>query len=331
MKENINIVEITAEMAAQVDIILRGGPRFEASCSLVSKGRKIGSKTAAVNACNEKQARLAIKRVMEARAGDGIGVKIISCTVNGQNATSEEVKAMNIHHNQQTQAEKKETKMESKTNEVKKIALIGETVNYIALAEALKAKGKKLLVGDAMNQNHLNALFRVKGGSFEGVMVQAYLAHRGETAAYSSEKLGFTPVTLSILSIMSGELRAQLMKEALTNKAFALIGNAPAPTTPAPEKKEKRKEVIKPQLSPAEVKKQVCYKLTELGYKMRDGQDVVAEINKFGSYAVQGLGMSEAEVNALIQKGVSDARERKGAIIPEKGDTISGNSGVGRP
>ena len=91
------IIEITNAMAETVGIILRGGPRFEANCTLVNKGHKIGSEIAAVCACNEKQARLAIKRVMEAQAGVGIGVKIVSCTVDGKEATAEEVIAMNTH------------------------------------------------------------------------------------------------------------------------------------------------------------------------------------------------------------------------------------------
>ena len=315
MKENTNIIEISAEMAETVGIILRGGPRFEANCTLVAKGRKVGSETVAVCACNEKQARLAIKRVMEAQVGTGIGVKITSCTVNGQEVTAEEVVAMNTHQQMadKAQAEKEEeVKMENK-NEIKKVALIGETVDYTALAEALKSNGKKLLVGDALNKEHLNALFRVKGGSFEGVMVQAYLAHRGEKAAYSSEKLGFTPVTLSILSSMSNELRAQFMKEALTNKAFALIGNAPAPT-PEPKNTEATEPKHEPQPVPAaevnteEVKARVSAKLVELGQELEAGKNVIAEINKFGSFAHQTLKMSEGDINALIQQGVDNVK-----------------------
>lgn len=309
-----NVIEITSAMAAEVGVILRGGPRFEAACTLVSKGRKIGSEIAAVCACNEKQARLAIKRVMEANVGEGIGVKITSCTVNGREVTAEEVVAMNTHQQMadKAQAEKEEeVKVENK-NEIKKVALVGETVDYAALAKVLKEKGKKLLVGDALNREHLNALFRVKGGSFEGVMVQAYLAHKGEKSVYSSEKLGFTPVTLSILSSMSGELRAQLMKEALTNKAFALIGNAPAPT-PEPKKTEPQptsKEQLAPttEVNTEEVKARVSAKLVELGQELESGKDVVAEINKFGSFAHQTLKMSEGDINALIQQGVDKVK-----------------------
>jgi len=312
-----NIIEITSAMAAEVGVILRGGPRFVANCTLVAKGRKVGNETVTVCACNEKQARLAIKRVMEDRVGEGIGVKIMSCTVNGQQIEAEEVAAMNTHQHAEMQ-EMEEKKMEN--NEIKKVALIGETVNYAALAEALKADGKKLLVGDAMNKNHLNALFRVKGGSFKGVMVQAYLAHKGEKAVYSSEKLGFTPVTLSILSSMSQELRAQFMKEALTNKAFTLIGNAPAPTPePAPKKAEQQQTSTKEQPTPAqpahaaevnteEVKARVSAKLIELGQELEAGKDVVAEINKFGSFAHQTLKMSEGDINALIQQGVDNVK-----------------------
>lgn len=319
MKENTNIIEISAEMAETVGVILRGGPRFEANCTLVAKGRKVGSETVAVCACNEKQARLAIKRVMEANVGTGIGVKITSCTVNGQEVTAEEVVAMNTHQQMadKVQAEKEEeVKMENK-NEIKKVALVGETVDYTALAGALKAEGKKLLVGDALNKEHLNALFRVKGGSFKNVMVQAYLAHKGETAPYTSEKLGFTPVTLSILSSMSQELRAQLMKEALTNKAFALIGNAPAPEpTPEPKKTEPQ-PTTEEQSTPAaevnteEVKSRVSAKLIELGQELEAGknvENVVAEINKFGSFAHQTLKMSEEDINALIQQGVDKVK-----------------------
>lgn len=313
MKKNINIIEITAEMAASVGVILRGGPRFEADCTLVNKGRKIGSEIAAVCACNEKQARLAIKRVMENHVGAGIGVKIVSCTVNGQEITAEEVVAMNTHQNQKQVVEEvktEETKMENR-NEIKKVALIGETVDYAALANALKAEGKKLLVGDALNKEHLNALFKVKGGSFENVMVQAYLAHKGETAAYSPEKLGFTPVTLSILSSMSNELRAQFMKEALTNKAFALIGNALAPT-PEPKKAEPQQTTTttKEQSAPTteEVRDRVSAKLIELGQELESGKNVVAEINKFGSFAHQTLKMSEGDINALIQQGVDKVK-----------------------
>lgn len=311
MKENTNI-EITAEMAAEVGVILRGGPRFEAACTLVSKGRKIGEEIAAVNACNEKQARLAIKRVMEAHAGEGIGVKIMSCTVNGQEVTAEEVVAMNTH--QQMAEKEEEVKVENK-NEIKKIALVGETVDYTALAETLKSNGKKLLVGDALNKEHLNALFRVKGGSFENVMVQAYLAHKGEKSVYSSEKLGFTPVTLSILSSMSNELRAQFMKEALTNKAFTLIGNAPTPT-PEPKKAEKAepqstKEQSVPTPATEEVKSRVSAKLVELGQELEAGKDVVAEINKFGSFAHQTLKMSEGDINALIQQGADKVKAER--------------------
>ena len=315
------IIEITNAMAAEVGVILRGGPRFVATCSLVSKGRKVGNETVAVCACNEKQARLAIKRVMEANVGEGIGVKITSCTVNGQEATAEEVAAMNTHQHAEVTEEMEETKMENKNeNEIKKIALVGKTVDYAALAKALKVEGKKLLVGDALNKEHLNALFRVKGGSFENVMVQAYLAHKGEKSVYSSEKLGFTPVTLSILSSMNGELRAQLMKEALTNKAFALIGNAPAPTPePAPKKAEQQQTSTKEQPAPAqpvptaevnteEIKARVSAKLVELGQELEAGKDVVAEINKFGSFAHQTLKMSEGDINALIQQGVDNVK-----------------------
>jgi hypothetical protein len=309
MKENINIIEITAEMAAEVGVILRGGPRFEADCTLVSKGRKVGNETVAVCACNEKQARLAIKRVMEAHVGVGIGVKIMSCTVNGQQIEAEEVIAMNTHQKQSEQvAKKEEAKMENK-NEIKKIALVGETVDYTALAEALKSNGKKLLVGDALNMEHLNALFRVKGGSFEGVMVQAYLAHKGEKSVYSSEKLGFTPMTLSVLSSMSGELRAQLMKEALVNKAFALIGNAPAPTPEPQQTTTTTKEQSAPTApTTEEVRDKVSAKLVELGQELELGKDVVAEINKFGSFAHQTLKMSEGDINALIQQGVDKVK-----------------------
>lgn len=303
------IIEITNAMAAEVGVILRGGPRFEADCTLVNKGRKIGSEIAAVCACNEKQARLAIKRVMENHVGAGIGVKIVSCTVNGQEITAEEVVAMNTHQNQKQVVEEvktEETKMENR-NEIKKVALIGETVDYAALANALKAEGKKLLVGDALNKEHLNALFRVKGGSFENVMVQAYLAHKGETAAYSPEKLGFTPVTLSILSSMSQELRAQLMKEALVNKAFVLIGNAPAPT-PEPAPQPTKEQPTSTVDNTEEVKARVSAKLVELGQELEAGKDVVAEINKFGSFAHQTLKMSEGDINALIQQGVDKVK-----------------------
>lgn len=310
MKKNINIIEITAEMAASVGVILRGGPRFEADCTLVNKGRKIGSEIAAVCACNEKQARLAIKRVMENHVGAGIGVKIVSCTVNGQEITAEEVVAMNTHQNQKQVVEEvktEETKMENR-NEIKKVALIGETVDYAALANALKAEGKKLLVGDALNKEHLNALFKVKGGSFENVMVQAYLAHKGETAAYSPEKLGFTPVTLSILSSMSNELRAQFMKEALVNKAFVLIGNAPAPEPKKTEPQPTKEQPTSTADNTEEVKARVSAKLVELGQELEAGKDVVAEINKFGSFAHQTLKMSEGDINALIQQGVDKVK-----------------------
>lgn len=300
------IIEITNAMAAEVGVILRGGPRFEADCTLVSKGRKIGSETVAVCACNEKQARLAIKRVMEARVGEGIGVKIVSCTVNGQQIEAEEVMAMNTHQKDQAVTQKEEKKMNE--NEIKKVALVGETVDYAALAKALKEKGKKLLVGDALNKEHLNALFRVKGGSFEGVMVQAYLAHKGEKSVYSSEKLGFTPVTLSILSSMSGELRAQLMKEALTNKAFALIGNAPAPEPKKTEPQPTKEQPTPTADNTEEVKARVSAKLVELGQELEAGKDVVAEINKFGSFAHQTLKMSEGDINALIQQGVDKVK-----------------------
>lgn len=308
MKENTNI-EITAEMAAEVGVILRGGPRFVANCTLVSKGRKVGNETVAVCACNEKQARLAIKRVMETNVGAGIGVKIMSCTVNGQQIEAKEVAAMNTHQHEDKVQKMEEKKMENKTNEIKKIALVGETVDYAALAKALKSNGKKLLVGDALNKEHLNALFKVKGGSFENVMVQAYLAHKGETAAYSPEKLGFTPVTLSILSSMSQELRAQLMKEALVNKASVLIGNAPAPT-PEPKKTEPQptNEQSAPTPATEEVKSRVSAKLIELGQELEAGKDVVAEINKFGSFAHQTLKMSEGDINALIQQGVDNVK-----------------------
>lgn len=288
---------ISTEIAASVGVKLSGGQNYEAEGSLAVKDRKIGEFVATVQAVSDKQARFAICAVVKKDLG--VGVLFTKVTVNGVELPQERVAAMNTH---------KATQIETTDNKISKIALIGETVDYTALAEALKAEGKKLLVGDALNKEHLNALFRVRCGSFKGVMVQAYLAHKGEKSVYSSEKLGFTPVTLSILSGMSNELRSQLMKEALTNRASALIGNALEPQ-PKPEKKEeKKKEVIKFQPSPAEIKKQVCSELIKLGYEMGNGQDVVAEINKFGSYAIQKLKMTEAEVNALIQKGVANAK-----------------------
>jgi shikimate kinase len=112
---------------------------------------------------------------------------------------------------------------------------------------------------------------------------------------------------------MSNELRAQFMKEALTNKAFALIGNAPAPTPePAPKKTEPQQTTTttKEQSAPTteEVRDRVSAKLIELGQELEAGKDVVAEINKFGSFAHQTLKMSEGDINALIQQGVDKVK-----------------------
>lgn len=315
MKEIINI---SNEVAASVGVKLSGGKSYEAEGSLAVKDRKIGEFVATVQAVSDKQARFAICAVIKKDLG--VGVLFTKVMVNGVELSQERVTAMNTHH-----AAEKETEEKTKMNKIKKIALVGETVNYTVLAEALKTEGKKLLVGDALNKNHLNALFMAKGGSFEGVMVQAYLAHQGETAAYSPEKLGFKPVVVSILSSMSNGLRAQLMKEALTNKASVLVGNAPEPTAPKPQPASTPAPKPEPQSTPTteEVKSRVSVKLVELGQELEKGADVVAEINKFGSYAIQSLSMSEAEVNALIQKGIADAEEarkvqEKGIVIPDE-------------
>lgn len=314
-------LNITNEMAAQAGVKLNGGQKFIAQCTLVCKGRKIGEETCSVVAKSDKQARLAIKRVLETRAGNGVGVVVKACTSNGTKATEEEVHAMNTHGGSkkvETKEETIETVKEEipvkKTENIKKVALVGETVDYTALGQALSGKGKKLLVGDATNKEHMNALFRAKNGTFTDLMVQGYLAHKGEQSVYSAKKLGFTPVCLSILTSMSDKLRAQFMKEALVNKASYVIGNA-APQPPKPETKKEEKPVTEatPATTPQEVhinevKAKVIAKLIELGRELEDGHNVVEEINKFGSFAHQSLGMSEEEINALIQKGVNLAK-----------------------
>lgn len=301
------IINITNEMAEKVRVKLFGGSLWETEGFLVVKDRKVGEFCSNVTAKSMFQARLAICKVVKAQLN--CGVKFTAAKRDGIPLTQDEIDEMNTHLKPEPAPKTKEIVRFTK------IALVGKTVDYKALGEALSAKGKKLLVGDAANKEHLDALFRSMGGSFSDLTVCAYLAHKGEQPTVSEEKLGFKTVVVSILSSMSPELRAQFMKEVLENKASVLIGNAPT-TPPVPEKKGEKKEVIKPQPSQAEVKEQVCSKLAELGCKMKSGQDVVAEINKFGSYAIQGLGMTEAEVNAIIQKGIADAKEE--IVIPDE-------------